>query len=403
MRVATIHGRGAGGRSPGARLGGALGGLALAALSVLLVAGVAEAVLRAVPGPDPARRLRRRPLRPGPRHARPQRASVLYTKQGVVRKRRTPTASSTSRTSRAKPPATPRVGFFGDSYVESNQVPTEATFFRRLPALLAPRAVETFGFGLSGWGTLQAFRAFQVMAPRYDLDLAVYVFVENDPGDNAAALSGTATTPSMPYASLAEAAARATACRGASRPHGRLWYRAAKCAPGALAARAGGVGAAAPASAGGPATGRPRGGERRCASSAARARRAAGPERPPEHVARARAARGGCSSPSASSPTGSAAPTPRAARSPSSTCRAGTRCSTGAHPRGGHVAPLAPRELCAARRPAPRSARGAARAARGGGAALRRPLDARRPRRRRALPRRRAGSPARGTVIASTP
>lgn len=86
--------------------------------------------------------------------------------------------------SREGAPGALRIGFFGDSYVESLQVPIDDVFFRRLPErLAATRAVETLGFGMSGWGTLHAKRAHDVFAPRYDLDVAVYVFVENDLGD----------------------------------------------------------------------------------------------------------------------------------------------------------------------------------------------------------------------------
>jgi hypothetical protein len=187
----------------GARLRTALGGLALAGLSLLLVAGVGEAVLRAFPALIPAGVYGVGRFDPAlGMHVRS--GEVIYTKRGVVRKQANADGFLDVPHLARKPPATLRIGFFGDSYVESNQVPTEATFFRRLPELLAPRAVETFGFGLSGWGTLQAFRAFQVMAPRYDLDLAVYVFVENDPGDNVLALSAHRHDAAMPYATLAD-------------------------------------------------------------------------------------------------------------------------------------------------------------------------------------------------------
>jgi hypothetical protein len=85
---------------------------------------------------------------------------------------------------RAKPPGVTRIGFFGDSYVEAAQVPLESTFFRLLPQRIADREVEAFGLGISGWGTLHSRNAYRVMAPRYDLDVAVYLFVENDLGDN---------------------------------------------------------------------------------------------------------------------------------------------------------------------------------------------------------------------------
>lgn len=199
---ATITGVAAGGRSGGARLRGTLAGLALAAASVLAAAGAAELVLRAVPALIPAGVYGSGRFDPTlGMHVRT--GEVLYTKRGVVRKHANPDGFLDVPHERTKPPGTLRIGFFGDSYIEANQVPTADTFFRRLPARLAPLAVETFGFGLSGWGTLQAFRAFQVMAPRYDLDLAVYVFVENDPGDNAFALSADRHDAAMPYAELA--------------------------------------------------------------------------------------------------------------------------------------------------------------------------------------------------------
>lgn len=84
----------------------------------------------------------------------------------------------------AKPAAVTRIGFFGDSYVESAQVPLDTVFFRQLAERLGRKApVETLGFGISGWGTLHALRAYEVYGDRYALDAAVYVFVENDPGD----------------------------------------------------------------------------------------------------------------------------------------------------------------------------------------------------------------------------
>ena len=127
-----------------------------------------------------------------------------------------------------KPPATLRVGFFGDSYVEANQVPTEATFFRRLPALLAPHAVESLGFGLSGVGHAPGLpRVPGDGAWRYDLDVAVYVFVENDPGDSSLALSEHRHDAAMPYATLADEPP-GYRVREAAAPDPSLWFRAAK-------------------------------------------------------------------------------------------------------------------------------------------------------------------------------
>lgn len=103
---------------------------------------------------------------------------------------------------RAKAPGAFRVGFFGDSYVESVQVPLEDVFFRRLAQ--ADASLETFGFGISGWGTLQAFEAWKVLAARYDLDAAYYVFVENDPGDNAIEVGGRVPSAAKPFAELTD-------------------------------------------------------------------------------------------------------------------------------------------------------------------------------------------------------
>ena len=130
-------------------------------------------------------------------------ARVLYTKAGFVE--RTPNREGFMDVDHeiAKRPGITRVGFFGDSYVEAVQVPLDRVFFRRLPALTRD-PVETLGFGISGWGTLQAKRAFDVFGARYALDVAVYVFVENDPGNNCfdLAVSSGESGSGMPYAEL---------------------------------------------------------------------------------------------------------------------------------------------------------------------------------------------------------
>jgi hypothetical protein len=215
-----------GSRSARSRGGGLLGGAVLAGVSVLLALGAGEAALRLFPALVP----------PGVygagrfdpvlgMHVRS--SEVLYTRSGVVRK--TPNADGFLDVPHelAKPAGTRRIGFFGDSYVESNQVPTEETFFRELPALLPAPPVEPLAFGLSGWGTLQAFRAYSVHARRYDVDLAVYVFVENDPGDNALELSKHRHDAEMPYAELAAEPPGYRVHEGRP-PDEPLWFRAAK-------------------------------------------------------------------------------------------------------------------------------------------------------------------------------
>src|SRR5690606_16283720 len=108
---------------------------------------------------------------------------------------------------RAKPEGVLRIGFFGDSYVESAQVPLETVFYRQLADRLGP-GVETLGFGISGWGTVNALRAFRTFTPLYELDAAIYVFVENDLGDQFLDLERAigSKDSSRPFARLDEAA-----------------------------------------------------------------------------------------------------------------------------------------------------------------------------------------------------
>jgi hypothetical protein len=89
-----------------------------------------------------------------------------------------------------KAPGAVRVGFFGDSFVEAVQVPFDQVFYPLLPDRIAGQDVDPLGFGISGWGTLHSFLAYKAKSHLYDLDLAVYVFVENDPGDNTLDVKG---------------------------------------------------------------------------------------------------------------------------------------------------------------------------------------------------------------------
>jgi hypothetical protein len=108
---------------------------------------------------------------------------------------------------RTKPDGVVRIGFFGDSFVESMQVPLETVFHRQLEGALGP-GFETLGFGISGWGTAHALRAFGTFAPAYDLDAAVYVFAENDLGDQLLELAraSRAGSSSRPFARLDDGA-----------------------------------------------------------------------------------------------------------------------------------------------------------------------------------------------------
>ena len=81
-----------------------------------------------------------------------------------------------------KPSATVRIGFFGDSYVAARQVPLEGTFFRRIQRRLG-NGVEVLAFGIGGRGTIQSCLDCRQRMAAFDLDYVVYVFCDNDPGD----------------------------------------------------------------------------------------------------------------------------------------------------------------------------------------------------------------------------
>ena len=160
-----------------------LAGLLLAAISVAICLLAIEAALRIAPqrllpaGSYVSSRLDRDlglDVHDGP---------VLYTKNGFVRRLPNRDGFLDVEHDPGPAPGVVRVGVFGDSYVEAQQVPLEATFFRRAQERLGAET-EWIAYGISGWSTMNAYRAFQRFAPRDHLDLAVYVFVENDPGDN---------------------------------------------------------------------------------------------------------------------------------------------------------------------------------------------------------------------------
>lgn len=112
-------------------------------------------------------------------------------------------------------PRTLRIGIFGDSYTQAIQVPIEQTFSRLAEADLNTRPeafhglrntrgeaierVETLAFGMSGRSTLQSYLECNQWMSRTGLDVVVYVFVENDPGDNLRAIKRADISP---YAEL---------------------------------------------------------------------------------------------------------------------------------------------------------------------------------------------------------
>lgn len=108
-------------------------------------------------------------------------------------------------------PGTLRIGFFGDSYTEALQVELEQTFFRVIEKDLNThigelagvtnrrgervKRIEALAFGMSGRGTLQSYLECARWMRRVDLDVVVYVFVENDPADQIRRLKGSDAVP----------------------------------------------------------------------------------------------------------------------------------------------------------------------------------------------------------------
>jgi hypothetical protein len=177
--------------------------LLLAVLALALVVALCEAALRLFP-----RLLPKGTYSAG--HYREDLMSsvyddtVVYNKVRFVRREPNSEGFLDVEHAPARPRGVRRVGIFGDSYVESVQVPLDQVFYRLVQERLGADRVELLGFGMSGWGTLHSFIAYEKLASRYDLDAAVYVFVENDLGDNALEVQGVSTfrlTPKV-YATL---------------------------------------------------------------------------------------------------------------------------------------------------------------------------------------------------------
>lgn len=92
-----------------------------------------------------------------------------------------------------------RIGFFGDSNVEAQQVALQDTFFRIIEKKLEKYNVECLAFALSGRGTLHSYLESARMTDPLDIDLVVYVFCENDIGDNIKEIKRSSY---LPYAVL---------------------------------------------------------------------------------------------------------------------------------------------------------------------------------------------------------
>ena len=73
-----------------------------------------------------------------------------------------------------------KIGFFGDSFTESIQVPLEKTFFRIIEDSLNIQNIKTLAFGKSGHGTFHAYLKYKYFSSILKIDKVVYVFFRND-------------------------------------------------------------------------------------------------------------------------------------------------------------------------------------------------------------------------------
>lgn len=101
-----------------------------------------------------------------------------------------------------KPKDTYRIAIVGDSYSEAFQVDVDRAFWavtrERLGtcAALGDLQVETINFGVSGFGTGQQMRVVRHRVWKYDPDLVLLAFVNNDVRNNSLVLE---RDPSIPY------------------------------------------------------------------------------------------------------------------------------------------------------------------------------------------------------------
>jgi hypothetical protein len=154
---------------------------------------------------------------------------VIYNKVRFVRREPNADGFMDVDHQEEKPSGIVRVGFFGDSYVESIQVPLEQVFFRRIPSSVEGQRLETFGFGIGGWGTVHSLINYQLQAPRYDFDVVAYLFTENDLGGNSYLLHAQRLIPAnRPYAKLSDHAPGFEIVYPPRPDAMPLWYRTAK-------------------------------------------------------------------------------------------------------------------------------------------------------------------------------
>ncbi len=88
-----------------------------------------------------------------------------------------------------------RIGFFGDSYTQAIQVPLDETFHFLIGSRLKDHRIETLSFGVSGFSAYQSYLNSTRWSEFFDLDLIVYVFCENDLGDQIKTIKGIDVIP----------------------------------------------------------------------------------------------------------------------------------------------------------------------------------------------------------------
>jgi len=187
----------------------------LIAVSLGGAAIVAEVLLRLIPIPGVAYDSYYFDARTGGKHY-PRTTAIYRNDRGDHTRRRVNSwGFADSDHGEIPAPGVFRLAFFGDSYTEALQVPLEDTFVRRIetglnadPAMFASLVnqrgepvtrMETINFGMPGRSTLQSFLEYTQWAGRGHFDAVVYVFCENDPGDQIASVRRIYT---IPYAVL---------------------------------------------------------------------------------------------------------------------------------------------------------------------------------------------------------
>jgi hypothetical protein len=100
-----------------------------------------------------------------------------------------------------KRPGIFRIGLFGDSYTAARQVNLDETFCRIIGSGLIKYNVETLCFGIPGYSTLQSYLTSNKYTNFFDIDMVVYVFSENDLGDQIPEIKGV---KNIPFAKLVD-------------------------------------------------------------------------------------------------------------------------------------------------------------------------------------------------------